>query len=197
VVLDHGIHEAAPWEKQVPLFWMQEIGYHLRPQKDLANPASRRRLQIRYFRRDLHKIVTATRLRVSRWWVSRWRGEVARYFGKYGSKGVNQGGNQSAVVPPFLLKTKDNPEAWMEACLKVSRKPSSRRYAFFTEFFKNFYNTEHLARQARPAKDRAGGAGTRAQAPHDGQSLLCAEWHGGFPQDLARIVYPTRHSRRC
>jgi non-heme chloroperoxidase len=36
-------------------------------------------------------------------------GEVARYFGKYGSKGASKaviiGG-----VPPFLLKTDDHPE---------------------------------------------------------------------------------------
>jgi non-heme chloroperoxidase len=36
-------------------------------------------------------------------------GEIARYFGRYGSNGVNKaviiGG-----VPPFLLKTADNPE---------------------------------------------------------------------------------------
>jgi len=43
-------------------------------------------------------------------------GEIARYFGKYGSKGVSKaviiGG-----VPPFLLKTGDNPEGVFEGIL--------------------------------------------------------------------------------
>ena len=36
-------------------------------------------------------------------------GEVARYLGKYGSKGVSKAVIISGV-PPFLLKTADNPE---------------------------------------------------------------------------------------
>src|SRR5260370_32767957 len=36
-------------------------------------------------------------------------GEVARYLGKYGSKGVSKAVFLSSV-PPFLLKTPDNPE---------------------------------------------------------------------------------------
>ena len=36
-------------------------------------------------------------------------GEVARYIGKYGSKGVSKAVFISSV-PPFLLKTPDNPE---------------------------------------------------------------------------------------
>ena len=36
-------------------------------------------------------------------------GEVARYLGKYGSKGVSKAAIISGV-PPYLLKTADNPE---------------------------------------------------------------------------------------
>ena len=36
-------------------------------------------------------------------------GEVARYLGKYGSKGVSKAVILSGV-PPYLLKTPDNPE---------------------------------------------------------------------------------------
>ena len=36
-------------------------------------------------------------------------GEIARYLGKYGSKGVSKVAF-IAAIPPFLLKTADNPE---------------------------------------------------------------------------------------
>ena len=71
-------------------------------------------------------------------------GEVARYIGKYGSKGVSKaviiGG-----VPPFLLKTADNPEGVEAAVFEgIQKAVAADRYAFFTEFFKNFYNTDAL-----------------------------------------------------
>src|SRR5258705_11814435 len=71
-------------------------------------------------------------------------GEVARYFGKYGSKGVTKaviiGG-----VPPFLLETKDNPEGVDGSVFEgIQKAIVTDRYAFFTEFFKNFYNTDVL-----------------------------------------------------
>ena len=68
-------------------------------------------------------------------------GEIARYFGQYGSNGESKaviiGG-----VPPFLLKTQDNPEG-VDARVfeEIQKAVAADRYAFFTEFFKNFYNT--------------------------------------------------------
>src|SRR5258707_13827934 len=71
-------------------------------------------------------------------------GEVARYIGKYGSKGVTRtviiGG-----VPPFLLKTTDNPEGVDGSVFEgIKRAVATDRYTFFSEFFKNFYNTDVL-----------------------------------------------------
>ena len=68
-------------------------------------------------------------------------GEIARYFGQYGSNGESKaviiGG-----VPPFLLKTQDNPEG-VDARVfeEIQKAVAADRYAFFMEFFKNFYNT--------------------------------------------------------
>jgi hypothetical protein len=71
-------------------------------------------------------------------------GEVARYLGKYGTKGVSKAVFISAV-PPFLLKTPDNPEGVEGSVFEgIEKAIVADRYAFFSEFFKNFYNTDLL-----------------------------------------------------
>src|SRR5262249_52086476 len=61
-------------------------------------------------------------------------GEIARYFGKYGSQGASKaviiGG-----VPPFLLKTADNPEGVDAGVFEgIQKAVAADRYSFFTEF---------------------------------------------------------------
>ena len=62
------------------------------------------------FAEDLHMLITHLKLQdFTLVGFSMGGGEIARYFGKYGSNGASKaviiGG-----VPPFLLKTDDNPE---------------------------------------------------------------------------------------
>jgi non-heme chloroperoxidase len=118
-------------------------------------------------------------------------GEVARYIGKYGSKGVSKAVFISAV-PPFLLKTPDNSEGVDGSVFEGIRKAvAADRYAFFTEFFKNFYNTDlllgkRISEQAVQASwNIAAGASATA-------SLACVPtWHEDFRQDLTRVDVPT------
>src|SRR5437763_14916613 len=71
-------------------------------------------------------------------------GEVARYIGKFGSKGVSKAVFISGV-PPFLLKTPENPEGVDASVFEgIQKAVAADRYAFFTDFFKNFYNTDRL-----------------------------------------------------
>src|SRR5438876_3735961 len=71
-------------------------------------------------------------------------GEVARYIGTYGSKLVSKA-VFIASVPPFLLKTPDNPEGVDGGVFEgIQKAVVADRYAFFTEFFKNFYNSDLL-----------------------------------------------------
>jgi pimeloyl-ACP methyl ester carboxylesterase len=117
-------------------------------------------------------------------------GEVARYIGKYGSTGVSKAVFISSV-PPFLLKTADNPEGVDGAVFAgIEKAVAADRYAFFTEFFKNFYNTDLLlgkrvSQQAVHASWNVA-AGASATA-----SLACvATWYEDFRQDLARVDVP-------
>jgi pimeloyl-ACP methyl ester carboxylesterase len=83
-------------------------------------------------------------------------GEVARYIGKYGSKGV-----RSAVfissIPLFLLKTPDNPEgvdgSVFEAILKAI---AADRYAFLHRVFQK---SLQRGPAAGAAHQRASGSG--------------------------------------
>jgi non-heme chloroperoxidase len=118
-------------------------------------------------------------------------GEVARYLGKYGSKGVSKAVFISSV-PPFLLKTPDNPEGVDAAVFEgIQKAIVADRYAFFTEFFKNFYNTDLLlAKRVSEQAVRASwnlAAGASATA-----SLACVPtWHEDFREDLKRVDVPT------
>jgi non-heme chloroperoxidase len=118
-------------------------------------------------------------------------GEVVRYLGKYGSKGVSKAAIISGV-PPFLLKTDDNPEGVDGSVFEgIEKAVTADRYAFFTEFFKNFYNTDLLlgkrvSEQAVQASwNLAAGASATA-------SLACVPtWHEDFRNDLSVIDVPT------
>ena len=71
-------------------------------------------------------------------------GEVARYFGKYGSAGVRKavilGG-----IPPYLLKAADNPEGVPASVFdEVRAGIKADRPAAVMEFLKNFYSVGGL-----------------------------------------------------
>ena len=65
-------------------------------------------------------------------------------YKQYGSKHVSKAVIISGV-PPYLLKTADNPEGVDAGVFAgIEKAVAADRYAFFTEFFKNFYNTDLL-----------------------------------------------------
>src|SRR3981081_1594347 len=71
-------------------------------------------------------------------------GEVTRYLGKYGSTRVKKAALLGAI-PPFLLKTDDNPEGVDKAVFAGIQTASVKdRYAYFKDFFDNFYNVDVL-----------------------------------------------------
>jgi non-heme chloroperoxidase len=118
-------------------------------------------------------------------------GEVARYLGKYGSKGVSKAVIVSGV-PPFLLKTPDNPEGVDGSVFEgIQKAVVADRYAFFTEFFKDFYNTDLLLgkRVSEQAVQASWNVAVGASAT---ACLACVPtWHEDFRNDLGRIDVPT------
>src|ERR1700726_907191 len=144
------------------------------------------------FAEDLHKVVTHLGLQdFALVGFSMGGGEVARYLGKYGSKGVGKAVFVSSV-PPFLLKTPDNPEGVDGSVFEgIQKAVIADRYAFFTDFFKNFYNTDLLLgkRVSEEAVQASWNVAARASAT---ASLACVPtWHEDFRKDLSRVDVPT------
>jgi non-heme chloroperoxidase len=194
VVLIHGYPlSGASWEKQLPV--LLEAGYRvITYDRRGFGKSSQPTAGYNYdtFAEDLHKLVTQLKLRdFTLVGFSMGGGEVARYLRKYGSKDVSKAVIISGV-PPYLLKMPDNP-AGVDGSVFVGieKAVAADRYAFFTGFFQNFYNTDLLlgkrvSEQAVQASwNIAAGASATA-------SLACVPaWHEDFRQDLARIDVPT------
>jgi non-heme chloroperoxidase len=194
VVLIHGYPlSGASWEKQVPALLEaghRVITYDRRGFGRSSQPSSGYNYDT--FAEDLHKLIKHLDLQdFALAGFSMGGGEVARYIGKFGSKGVSKAVFLSGV-PPFLLKTADNPEGVDASVFEgIQKAIVADRYAFFTEFFKNFYNTDVLlgkrisAQAVQASWNVAAGASAIA-------SLACVPaWHEDFRKDLARVDVPT------
>jgi len=194
VVLIHGYPlSGASWEKQIPRLLnagYRVITYDRRGFGKSSQPTEGYNYDT--FAEDLHRLITSLKLQdFTLVGFSMGGGEIARYFGKYGSNGASKaviiGG-----VPPFLLKTDDNPEGVDGSVFEgIKKAVAGDRYAFFTEFFKNFYNTDrllgkHVSEEAvRASWNLAAGASATA-------SLACVPtWCEDFRQDLTRVDVPT------
>jgi non-heme chloroperoxidase len=118
-------------------------------------------------------------------------GEVARYIGKYGSQDVRKAVIISGV-PPFLLKTADNPHGVDGAVFDgIIQAAAADRYAFFTEFFKNFFNTDAFLGK-RVSEQVVQASWNVAASASAIASVACVPaWHEDFRQDLTRIGVPT------
>lgn len=118
-------------------------------------------------------------------------GEVTRYLGTYGSAGVSKAA-LVGVILPFLLQTEDNPKGVPgEVFDEIKEAIVADRYAYFDNFFANFYNTDVLA------PGRIGEAALRASfqvaagsSPY--ATYACVDtWMTDFRGDLAKIDVPT------
>lgn len=194
VVLIHGYPlSGASWEKQVPVLLeagQRVITYDRRGFGKSSQPTTGYNYDT--FAEDLHKLVTHLKLRnFALVGFSMGGGEVARYIGKHGPKGVSKaviiGG-----VPPYLLKTSDNPVGVDGSVFEgIQKAVAADRYAFFTEFFKNFFNTDvflgkRISEQAVQASWNVAASASAVA------SLACVPtWHEDFRNDLTRIDVPT------
>ena len=194
VVLIHGYPlSGASWEKQLPVLLNaghRVITYDRRGFGNSSQPTTG--YDYDTFAEDLHKLITHLELRkFALVGFSMGGGEVARYIGKYGSKGVSKAVILSGV-PPFLLKTPDNPEGLDQSVFDgLGKAIAADRYAFFTEFFKNFYNTDLLLNK-RVSEQAVQASWNVAAGCSAAASLACVPtWHEDFRKDLSKINVPT------
>jgi len=194
VVLIHGYPlSGASWEKQIPILLdagFRVITYDRRGFGNSSKPTTGYNYDT--FAEDLHKLVKHLGLHdFSLVGFSMGGGEIARYFGKYGSKGINKA-VFIAAVPPFLLKTQDNPEGVDQAVFDgIQKAVAADRYAFFTEFFKNFFNTDLLLGK-RVSVQTVQACWNLASSASATVSYACVPtWHEDFRKDLSRVDVPT------
>jgi len=194
VVLIHGYPlSSSSWEKQIPVLLAaghRVIAYDRRGFGGSSFPVTGYNYDT--FAEDLHKLITHLKLRdfvlVG---FSMGGGEVARYIGRYGSKDVSKAVIMGGV-PPYLLKTPDNPEGVDASVFEgIQKAITADRYAFFTEFFKNFYNTDvYLGK--RVSEQAVQASWNVAAAASATASLACVPtWHEDFRKDVAKIDVPT------
>ncbi|NHH98712.1 Non-heme chloroperoxidase [Candidatus Nitrosotalea sp. FS] len=186
VVLIHGYPlSGASWEKQVPVLLdagFRVITYDRRGFGNSSKPTTGYNYDT--FADDLHKLVNHLKLRdFSLVGFSMGGGEIARYFGKHGSKGIKKAVFIGAV-PPFLLKTQDNPQGVDQDVFDgIQKAVSTDRYAFFTEFFKNFFNTDVLMGK-RVSEETVKACWNLAATASAKASYDCVPtWHEDFRKD--------------
>jgi non-heme chloroperoxidase len=194
VVLIHGYPlSGASWEKQVPALLNTRhrvITYDRRGFGKSSQPTTG--YDYDTFAEDLNKLVTHLKLRdFALVGFSMGGGEVARYLGKYGSKGISRVVFISSV-PPFLLKTPDNPEGIDGAVFDgIVKAVVTDRYAFFTEFFNNFYNMNLLLGKRVSQQAVQSSWNIAAGSSATASSACVPTWHEDFRKDLTRIDVPT------
>lgn len=117
-------------------------------------------------------------------------GEVVRYLAGYGSARVRQAVLLGAI-PPFLLKTEDNPEGVEDKVFAdIEAAIVTDRYAYFESFLNNFYNVDVLG--GTRISDRAWQASFNVAAGSSPfATYACVDtWLTDFRDDVAKIDVP-------
>jgi non-heme chloroperoxidase len=194
IVLIHGYPlSGASWEKQVPVLLgagYRVITYDRRGFGKSSQPTTGYNYDT--FAEDLHQLIAQLKLRdFTLVGFSMGGGEVARYIGKYGSKGVSKAVIISSVVP-YLLKSGDNPEGLDASVFAgIENAVAADRYAFFTGFFQNFYNTDLLLGKRVSQQAIAADWNVAATASATASVACVATWHEDFRKDLERVDVST------
>ncbi len=143
------------------------------------------------FAADLDKLLTTLDLHdVDLAGHSMGGGEIARYLGKYGSARVSRAVIVSGV-PPYLLKTPETPNGVpQEVFDEIAAALTADRAAYFTEWDKNFFNTDETLGKLISAEAVQDAWNTAVSASPEGTIACVATWHTDFRADLLKIDIP-------
>lgn len=195
VVLIHGFPlNARSWERIVPALLdggLRVVSYDRRGFGNSSQPSGG--YEYDTLAADLQALVEHLDLRdASLVGFSMGAGEVARYVGRFGEDRLRSVAILSGITP-YLLKTDDNPTgaAGMEFFEGFARQIRADRYAFFTEFFGNFYNAEELlgSRISQEAIDASRHVAEMSGAIAD--AACPTIWPTDFRADVDAITVPT------
>ncbi|ABN56820.1 MULTISPECIES: alpha/beta fold hydrolase [Methanoculleus] len=193
VILVHGWPlSSKSWEKQVPV--LLESGYRVvtYDRRGFGN-SGKPTFGYDYdtLAEDLHKLMTELDLaEATLVGFSMGGGEVARYLGTYGSDRVEKAVFISAI-PPFLLKTADNPEGVDGSVFDgIMESIAADRPAFLSGFLSDFYNVDIFGGD-RVSDEVVRLSWNVAAAASPVGTLDCVPaWLTDFRDDLASIDVP-------
>jgi pimeloyl-ACP methyl ester carboxylesterase len=194
VVLIHGWPlSGRSWERQLPVLLnagYRVITYDRRGFGESSKPV----IGYEYdtLAEDLHKLILNLDLRdVTLVGFSMGGGEVARYLGLHGDERVTRAVFMSAI-PPFLLKTPQNPEGVDGGVFQgIEKAIEADRPGFLSKFLANFYNVDVLlGKQISDEAVQLSWIIATLASPK--ASLDCVPaWLTDFRNDLKRIDIPT------
>jgi non-heme chloroperoxidase len=194
IVLIHGFPLSGhSWEKQVGVLLdkgYRVITYDRRGFGNSSQPSFG--YDYDTFAEDLNTLIAKLDLRdVVLVGFSMGTGEVTRYLGKYGSERVSKA-VLMAPVPPFLLKTDDNPEGVDRSVFDgIMKSIVEDCPAYLSTFFKDFYNVDVLLGD-RISEDAIQMSWNVAAGASAKGTLDCVpSWLTDFRDDLPRIDVPT------
>jgi pimeloyl-ACP methyl ester carboxylesterase len=194
VVLIHGWPlSGRSWEKQVPALLgggYRVVTYDRRGFGESSRPTVG--YEYDTLAADLHALLTQLDLRdATIVGFSMGGGEVARYVGTHGRDRVARAAFVAAI-PPFLLKTADNPEGVDAPVFDGIKKGlAADRPAFLAGFFKNFYNADVLGGK-RVSDELLRLSWNIASGASPVGTLACVSaWLTDFRKDLAKFDMPT------
>lgn len=141
---------------------------------------------------DLHVLLTKLDLRdAALIGFSMGGGEVARYMGTHESERVKKVAFVAAI-PPFLLKTPDNPAGVdAEVFNGIKAAIAKDRLAFLTSFFSNFYNVDVLGGKRISNEAVQFSWNIAAGASPKGTLDCVSAWLTDFRKDLEKIRVPS------
>jgi len=195
IVLVHGWPlSGASWEKQILTllnYGCRVVTYDRRGFGNSSKPATG--YDYDTFAEDLHKLVNKLDLRdFTIAGFSMGGGEVARYIGRYGTKHV-KGAIFISAVPPFLLKTSDNPQGIPKDVFDGMKfSIAADRLSFMAKFLSDFYNVDVLKGKSVTDQVVQWSWNTAAVASARG-TIDCVTAFGetDFRSDLKKIDVPT------
>ncbi|TKV57009.1 alpha/beta hydrolase [Nakamurella flava] len=118
-------------------------------------------------------------------------GEVARYLSKFGSDRIRSVVFASAV-PPYLLKTGDNPDGPLEksAAAKMAAQLTANQDEFYDQFTTEFFSANGVLKVTEQQRQEALALAHQASKP---AALACMAAFGGtdFRDDLTKVTVPT------
>jgi pimeloyl-ACP methyl ester carboxylesterase len=118
-------------------------------------------------------------------------GEVTRYLGSYGSGRVSKAVLIGAI-PPFLLKTADNPQGVDRSVFEgIKQAITADRPAYLKDFLDDFYNVDVLGGTRVSEPDYQASFNVAAAASAFASWACVDTWLTDFPRDRSR--WPAQH----